>query len=102
MSARKPPGAIDGESGRFRVFCGDGVFFVRVAQKQQPPAVVVLRRRQSRLREKRRARWKPTTMMRKRDGTCRATDDEDIKTIQTKRGMKHFMDICINTGTLHS
>ena len=35
MSARKPPGAIDGESGRFRVFCGDRVFFVRVAQKQQ-------------------------------------------------------------------
>lgn len=37
--------------------------------------VPLRRRRQSRLREKRRARWKPTT--RKRDGTCRATDDED-------------------------
>jgi len=34
-------------------------------------------------------------MMRKRDGTCRATDDEDIKTIQMKRGIKHFMDVYV-------
>ena len=94
MSARKPPGAIDGKAVVFAFFAAT-VYFSCALRKNSSTSsrgsasssVVVFGKKDERVGNRR--------LMRKRDGTCRATDDEDIKTIQMKRGIKHFMDVYV-------
>ena len=75
MSARKPPGAIDGKAVVFAFFAAT-VYFSCALRKNSSTSSRGSASSSSSSSGKKTSALE-TEMMRKRDGTCRATDDDD-------------------------